>query len=490
MQKGAGACAFVCLFTSLVFLGMSIAMLVIIQTGLIQDALDDKVRKETTLEPGHETYRQWLNPTAGMEKDFYIFNLTNPEEFAGGSKPRFEELGPYHYREIRKKTVLDRSNGTITYVMNRTFHFEQVGDYSESDVITTINFAYVAAIHLAELNSLEGILQTIINSNVRPLPELVIQTTVHELIWEYTDPLLVVLNQAGLIPSPYIHLQLNDSYSDRELPSIVHSGTKDSLKRARFIQWANLTELPFWMNEASFINKSTEGLLFHAILDQNEMLEVFISDTNRTFHLKSKEEVSIRGIDAYRFRTIEGDFRPDTNYLTGNNTPNGLIYLGVLQHDAPVYGSKPHFLDCDESLLEAVEGISPPDKRVHDIIVDVEPVTGSTINVHNRLQVLFNVSQTSQYFEPFNNITSVYFPLFYVDEHAMLDDELKSKLNDEVFTPTKVVKAISWVIFGMCFLISLLTGCCTIGWCIKLNKKQGKRSGYRELFAPERNTNS
>ena len=103
----------------------------------------------------------------------------------------------------------------------------------------------------------------------------------HELIWEYTDPLLVVLNQAGLIPSPYIHLQLNDSYSDRELPSIVHSGTKDSLKRARFIQWANLTELPFWMNEASFINKSTEGLLFHAILDQNEMLEVFISDTNR-----------------------------------------------------------------------------------------------------------------------------------------------------------------------------------------------------------------
>ena len=97
----------------------------------------------------------------------------------------------------------------------------------------------------------------------------------------------------------------------------------------------------------------------------------------RTFHLKSKEEVSIRGIDAYRFRTIEGDFRPDTNYLTGNNTPNGLIYLGVLQHDAPVYGSKPHFLDCDESLLEAVEGISPPDKRVHDIIVDVEPVSVS-----------------------------------------------------------------------------------------------------------------
>ena len=88
--------------------------------------------------------------------------------------------------------------------------------------------------------------------------------------------------------------------------------------------------------------------------------------------------MSVRGIDAYRFRVIESDFQPDPNYYTDNSTPVGLIYLGVLQTpEAPAYGSKPHFLDCDESLLEAVEGISPPDRRKHDIIVDVEPVSVS-----------------------------------------------------------------------------------------------------------------
>ncbi|XP_065920344.1 lysosome membrane protein 2-like isoform X2 [Dysidea avara] len=418
MQKrGVGACAFSCMFTSLIFLGLAITVIVIIQTGLLQDVLDDYVRKETTLEPGHETYEQWLNPTVPTYKDFYVFNLTNSEEFANGAKPRFEELGPYRYREIREKTVLDQSDGTITYVMNRTFHFEENSNYSESDLITTINFVYVSAVYYAEMEDIEEFLQGIIDLNLDPPPELLIETTVYELIWGYNDTLLDLLYQLTLTPSPYISLQLNNSYSDRELPSIVHSGTKDSLKRAQFIQWANLTELPFWLNEAKFINKSTEGIVFHPIVDQSDMLEAFISDTNRTFHLRSKEEVSVLGVDAYRFRAIDSDFQPDPNYHTNDSTPVGLIFLGVLQTpEAPAYGSKPHFLDCNESLLEAVEGISPPDRRVHDIVVDVEPITGSTINVHQQLQILFYVRQTSEYFEPFYNITSVYFPVFYLDE--------------------------------------------------------------------------
>jgi len=54
--------------------------------------------QQTTLEAGHETYKQWVKPTIPMYKDFYIFNLTNPKEFADGAKPKFDELGPYRYR--------------------------------------------------------------------------------------------------------------------------------------------------------------------------------------------------------------------------------------------------------------------------------------------------------------------------------------------------------------------------------------------------------
>ena len=116
---------------------------------------------------------------------------------------------------------------------------------------------------------------------VRPKPELWITTTVHELVWDYTDPLLHRLKQVGKIDTSHISLQLNNSYSDRELPSIVHSGTVDSKKTAQFIQWASLKQLPFWKNEANFINTSTSGIIWHSIIERDEKLEAFISDVNR-----------------------------------------------------------------------------------------------------------------------------------------------------------------------------------------------------------------
>jgi len=84
-----------------------------------------------------------------------------------------------------------------------------------------------------------------------------------------------------LLTSPYINLQLNDSYADRNSSSMIHSGTENSVKTARFIQYAGLKEMPFWKNEAKFINTSTEGLLFHPLIRKSEKLQVFISDCNR-----------------------------------------------------------------------------------------------------------------------------------------------------------------------------------------------------------------
>ena len=82
------------------------------------------------------------------------------------------------------------------------------------------------------------------------------------------------------------------------------------------------------------------------------------------------------GIDTYRFRVIKEEFQPNPDYWTYENiTPDGLLYLGVLQDPkAPVFASKPHFLDCDSSLHSAVEGIRDPDRNVDDIFVDIEPV--------------------------------------------------------------------------------------------------------------------
>jgi hypothetical protein len=52
-----------------------------------------------------------------------------------------------------------------------------------------------------------------------------------------------------------------------------------------------------------------------------------------------------------------------------------------------VYASKHHFLDADPVYLEWVDGISPPVRALDDTTLDIEPHTGSSFEVHQRLQV-------------------------------------------------------------------------------------------------------
>ena len=108
------------------------------------------------------------------------------------------------------------------------------------------------------------------------------------------------------------------------------------------------------------------------------------------------------GIDAYRFRVEASEFLPNPSYWTYDGiTPNGLLYLGVLQDpNAPVFGSKPHFLDCDPSLRAKMEGIREADRNVDDIFVDIEPVR------EEDLQLLVIVVLSSRLLAPLSMSTS------------------------------------------------------------------------------------
>lgn len=43
-------------------------------------------------------YGVWKDLAVPISISFYIYNLTNPDEFADGSTPELEELGPYVYK--------------------------------------------------------------------------------------------------------------------------------------------------------------------------------------------------------------------------------------------------------------------------------------------------------------------------------------------------------------------------------------------------------
>ena len=48
---------------------------------------------------------------------FYMFNVTNTDEIKDGKKPILEEIGPFTYKEVRKKENILNVEDHISYGM-------------------------------------------------------------------------------------------------------------------------------------------------------------------------------------------------------------------------------------------------------------------------------------------------------------------------------------------------------------------------------------
>lgn len=73
-----------------------------------------------------------VNPPVPVYMDFYFFTVKNPDEVSNGSKPILEEVGPYVYKEVRRKEdVLSVDGDRLQYSQFVSYSFEKVF-YKES----------------------------------------------------------------------------------------------------------------------------------------------------------------------------------------------------------------------------------------------------------------------------------------------------------------------------------------------------------------------
>ena len=117
---------------------------------------------------------------------------------------------------------------------------------------------------------------------------------------------------------------------------------------------------------------------------------MYVDEVCRSLHLLyAGEEMTWRDITLYPYEINLKDF--DNTTMNPANEgfyqygPNGLSNMTVLAN-VPLFLSKPHFLDSQQSLLEALDGIQPY-KEIHDTYLAVEPITGMTFRAFKRLQL-------------------------------------------------------------------------------------------------------
>lgn len=100
--------------------------------------------QEMALSATSPAYEGWKVSPLPLDFDIYLFNWTNPEDYYDGSprKPRFEQLGPYRFRETPDKVdiVWHEANNSVSFRKKAIFHFDAEGSNGTlSDIITTVD---------------------------------------------------------------------------------------------------------------------------------------------------------------------------------------------------------------------------------------------------------------------------------------------------------------------------------------------------------------
>ncbi|XP_023121631.1 platelet glycoprotein 4 [Amphiprion ocellaris] len=424
--------------------------------------IEGTVEKEAVIEPGTTAYDNWVSAGATVYRQFWLFDLKNPLEVLHyGAAPVVVEKGPYTYRTryLPKENITFHSNNTVAFLLPIGAIFDPtMSEGSEEDNITSLNLAVAGAYALVP-KPLHSVLEILIKSTNSSLFQ---RRTVKEMLWGYPDPILK--ETLGLF-SPY-----NGTYDGYYN---VFNGKDDISKVSIIDRWRGETKLTFWDDEYCNMINGTDASSFPPFVDNKKPLYLFSSDICRSVSASYEKTVNLKGIDVYRFSLLPSTLaspvdNPDNkcfckNPETSKNcTLAGVLDIGSCQEGRPIFISLPHFLHGSPSLREDVLGLDP-DEEHHKTFFDVEPLTGFTLNFAKRIQVnmMYGPSKVITVLKKVKDYTL--FPLVWLNETAMLDDETAQMFQDEIISNINMLEILQEVLLGVGVVVFVV---CLVSYCV------------------------
>ncbi|CAG0890367.1 unnamed protein product [Cyprideis torosa] len=494
--------------------------------------------REIALTPDSLSYKLWSsNVNGGIPIYFEVnyFNLTNPTEFENGGKPRYEEIGPYVFREFRQKEVLKwNNNGTVTFRQRKTYKFlpELSGNRSLSDRITNVNPIVVGATHAVLNKPLVklALIELFLVSKVK----LVMTASVEELTFKgVPDRLLKLAQIAQLFPYDkfgWFYPQ-NASTQPDGLVNIFTGGPPGTLNLTGILDtWNGSRTTPFYkyVRSGNFgrwpcnaVNGTfgdlfppeppkTDVTLFATGLCRSMTLQyngttnkfrsyvstpaLFSNSSGNECFCTSGKTCRPSGIDAgagwtcrsktfIYFKSSVSCFvvqtSPPLNSCVSLSSPPGVVDNSACHFGAPAYVSLPHFLYADPSYRTAVGGMQPSED-LHTMSLSLHHRAGVIGSVNARLQINLFVEKVSG-FKVFRNITPRMLPMFWFNERAQITRGLLRKL-DMLDLGTEVIPIIGFVFLSLGCLIPILIILVAL---IRFLRKRANQTQYANLVEDE-----
>ncbi|XP_036384450.1 lysosome membrane protein 2c [Megalops cyprinoides] len=443
---------------SIVTIILSIALVL---SGVFQNALYSRIKEEVVLKNGTEAFKAWENPPPPVYMQFYFFNVTNPKEVLTGDRPAVAEIGPYTYREFRPMQEINfLDNGTKVSAVNpKTYVFQpNMSRGSEDDLIRTIN---IPAVTVMEKFKGHPVISGLISAYMRSQNVgLFVTRTIGELLWGYEDELLKAL--AKFVPDLDYHFGLfykMNASNDGEY--VFFTGQQNYKDFARVFEWQGQRSLSWWSTDECNMINGTNAAAFHPIITKGETLYMFSSDLCRSLYARYEKDILVRGIPAYRFVPPSEVFAnlsvnpANAGFCVpaGNCLGSGLLNVSVCKQDAPIIMSSPHFYQADEKYVEDIIGMKPR-KESHETVLDINPLTGILMRAAKRLQVNVFVEKIP-IFSQTGNVKTLVFPVMYLNESVVVDEDSAKKLQ-AVVTMGNVVVNIPFIMIGLGILMGVV----------------------------------
>ncbi|XP_025834421.1 protein peste isoform X3 [Agrilus planipennis] len=402
---------------------------------LWQKILDMILSSQLVLGPDSQLYGLWHKTPVPLDLDLYLWNWTNPEDIYNSSaKFRFQQVGPYRYKETKEKVNITwhNENGTVSFRHLKRFYFDEEGSAGRlDDNITSINPIAISVTHQAKywgFVAKRG-LSMVLNNAVS---ELHVTKKASEILFDgYEDFFLNVAQSmpflAGSSMPPFKKFawfyERNGSSSFEGIFN-METGVGNTIGKLQ--RWNYWTRTPYFPGECGNVDGSA-GELFPP-KQKRDGIRFFSTDLCRNVKLDYEQDINVQGVTVYKYsagRSMldNGTYYPENScFCNGECVPYGIMNISSCRYGSPAFVSLPHFYGADPVVLEKIEGVKPQQDK-HEFFIALEPDTGLPLRVSARLQLNLLVEPIS-YIGLLQDAPKLFFPVLWFEQNVSMPDNL------------------------------------------------------------------